>query len=338
VEVSRRYESLDAWRGIAALSVLVFHCGNAIVGPETFAGRMLLAGWLGVFLFFPISGYCILAALSSPHNSTIGAFLKRRWRRIVPPYWASIAFAVAIGLAALPFNRGSIDAFLLSPEHWASVATLTQVFTSARNTINPVYWSLCYEEQFYVVLAMLLAAPARWRPSAIALLAGAAAVYVSPAWPWRIEGLFLQYWLCFALGCAAYLWVHERDSRRWAIAILILATAIGIRQGDAALLTSAATATAMAALAPYDAALARTRAVGVLMSIGTFSFSLYLTHVPVGGRVTNLLHRFDLPAAVIVSISSAISLAAAWLFFLAIERRTLQRRPTAAAEQVAAAA
>jgi peptidoglycan/LPS O-acetylase OafA/YrhL len=321
----QRYRSLDAWRGIAALSVLIFHCGNTVVEPDSLAGRLLLSGWLGVFIFFPISGYCIFAALNSPHNRTIGAFLTRRWRRIVPPYWASVAFALAIAVAALPLNRGSLNDLVLAPVEWVSVATLTQVFTAARDRINPVYWSLCYEEQFYLVMATLLALPKARRPPAIALLAGAAAIYASPVWHWRLEGLFLQYWLCFAAGCAAYLWVHETASRQWAVVIATLVMWTALARLDVPLLWSAGTALALTVLARHDDALAQMRGVTPLMWVGTFSFSLYLTHVPIGGRMANLLHRFNLPVEIIVAISSLVSLAAAWLFFIAIEKRTLSR-------------
>jgi peptidoglycan/LPS O-acetylase OafA/YrhL len=60
------------------------------------------------------------------------------------------------------------------------------------------------------------------------------------------------------------------------------------------------------------------------MAVGTFSFSLYLVHVPVGGRVTNLLNRFALPPYVVVAAACAASLAAAWLFYLIVEKRTLR--------------
>jgi peptidoglycan/LPS O-acetylase OafA/YrhL len=327
VSVPQRYASLDAWRGFAAMSVVIFHCGNTIVGPESGAGRILHSGWLGVFIFFPISGYCILAALQSPANRTFGAFLTRRWRRIMPPYWASIAVAVAVGFAALPFNRGSAADLLLPHHLWPAVLTLTQVFTDQSNVINPVYWSLCYEEQFYFVMAVMLAAPASRRGVLLAVLTAIAAVYVSPAWPWRVRGLFLEYWMCFATGCAAYLWLHEKSARMWAAAILTIAGGIGVLTANIALLMSVGVAIALVALAPYDSVLARTRSVAALMAVGTFSFSLYLVHVPIGGRVTNLLTRVAWPPYVIVPVSCAVSLGAAWLFYLMVERRTLRARP-----------
>jgi peptidoglycan/LPS O-acetylase OafA/YrhL len=329
VSPPQRYATLDAWRGFAAMAVVIFHCGNTVVAPDSVAGRLLLSGWLGVFIFFPISGYCILAALQSPANRTIGTFLARRWRRIVPPYWVSIAATLAIGFAALPFNRGSaID--LLPPNHlWPAVLTLTQVFTDHSKIINPVYWSLCYEEQFYLVMALLLAVRSSRRAALLAMLTGAAAIYVSGQWPWTVRGLFLDYWMCFAAGCAAYLWLHEESARLWAAAILTLAGGIGLVTVNVALLMSVGVAIAMIGLAPYDRVLARTRSVGMLMAVGTFSFSLYLVHVPLGGRVMNLLGRFTLPAFLIVSVSCAVSLAAGWLFYLAVEKRTLARRTAA---------
>lgn len=315
-----RYQMLDALRAVAAMAVVVFHCGNAIVGPETAAGRALLAGWTGVFLFFPISGYCILGALHAGENSTLRAFLVRRWRRIVPPYWASVALAVGIALAALPFNAGSFDDTALTPAAWLSMLTLTQVFTIHVGAINPVYWSLCYEEQFYLVMGLLLLVPAHRRAAVVALLTAAAAVYLSPFWSWRVRGIFLDYWMCFSAGCAAYLWLHAPTQRLWAAAIAGIAAGSAFASGDVALSISLGTAILLVVLAPVDARLAATKVGAILIAVGTFSYSLYLVHVPVGGRLTNLLDRFDLPPYAIVALSSAVSVAAAWLFYLAVEK------------------
>lgn len=327
MSVRERYASLDAWRGVAALAVVIFHCGNTVVDRQSIAGRLLLSGWLGVFIFFPISGYCILAALQCPANRTMGAFLTRRWRRIIPPYWASIVVALAIGLAALPFSRGSAADLLPPARLWGVVLTLTQGFTDHSNAINPVYWSLCYEEQFYVVMALMLAAPSGWRAPLLGAITATAAVYVSAAWTWRIPGLFLEYWMCFAAGCAAYLWLHERSARMWAAAILVIAAGMGTMSANAALLMSVGVAIAMAVLAPYDRVLARLRPLAALMAIGTISFSLYLVHVPVGGRLTNLLDRIGVPPFAIVPLSCAVSVGAAWLFYVNVEKRTLKARP-----------
>src|SRR5688572_27753935 len=117
-----RFRSLDAIRGLAALSVVLFHSVNAHPAvAESALGRALLYGWAGVFLFFPVSGYCICAAIDRRENGSVGRFLARRWRRIFPPYWASLVLTIVIGVAALPFNRGSLSDFLLPAPLWAAV-------------------------------------------------------------------------------------------------------------------------------------------------------------------------------------------------------------------------
>src|SRR4051812_49384088 len=143
-----RFVQLDAWRGLAALSVLLFHSVNTLVGPgQSWLTDALRQGWAGVYVFFPISGYCILAASHSRANASVGLFLKRRWRRIFPTYWASVLVAVIVTVAFAPFSNGSIRALVDPGVKWLSIATLTQGFAGIPDAINPVYWSLCYEEQ-----------------------------------------------------------------------------------------------------------------------------------------------------------------------------------------------
>src|SRR5947209_8469455 len=105
-----RYLSLDIWRGLACLLVLVHHStfykatganfkgllATASAWLETVAARL----WIGVPLFFVISGYCIAATADSsrrrPH--AIGNYFIRRFRRIYPPYWILLALTIAVVL------------------------------------------------------------------------------------------------------------------------------------------------------------------------------------------------------------------------------------------------
>lgn len=336
VQTPSRYKTLDAWRGAAALAVVLFHCSNTIVTRESATGRALLAGWAGVFLFFPISGYCILGAVDGHADRTVGQFLVRRWRRIVPPYWASVVLALAIALAALPFNGGSAGDLLLPAHAWIAIATLTQGFTSHSGAINPVYWSLGYEEQFYLVMALLLCAPARMRSVTLTALTVGAAVYAAPHQPWMVRGLFLDYWMCFSAGCAAYVWLHRPTERRYAGATLCVAMAWAAAYGNLAVGLSVATAVALIALAPFDECLAAALPVRMLSGIGVFSYSLYLVHVPIGGRVTNLLGRTSLPPAIIVPAAVAASIAGGWVFWTLVERRAMPAARTSTAPRVRA--
>jgi peptidoglycan/LPS O-acetylase OafA/YrhL len=321
-----RYRTLDAWRALAALAVVVFHCTNAVVTADMgWWARALLSGWAGVFVFFPISGYCILAAVWRAENASLGSFLARRWRRIAPPYWASIALTLAVAVAAAPFNRGSLTDYRLTTTTWLSVLTLTQVWLRAGSVVNPVYWSLCYEEQFYLVMGLTLLAPGRYRLHALMGVTILSGLYHFAQWPagLRVEGLFLAYWLEFACGLAAFVWIRRPAHRAWAVAVFaIVAIAIAV-SGSLGLMISAAAAVAFIALSKYDDLIASTNAGAALMGVGAFSYSLYLVHVPIGGRIVNGLHRLPLPLLVPTLVAIPGSLLAGWCFYSAVERRFL---------------
>jgi len=278
-----------------------------------------------VFIFFPISGYCILAAVCRAENATLGHFLARRWRRIAPAYWASVALALAVAFAAAPFNRGLLGDYALGLPKWLSVLTLTQVWLGIGSVVNPVYWSLCYEEQFYIVMALTLVAPARYRLHFLMGVTLLSSVYHFSQWPagWRIEGLFLAYWMEFSCGLAVFVWLRRPAQRAWAAAVFVLvAVAIAV-SGSVGLMISAVASLAFIALAKHDDRIATTAPGAALMAIGAFSYSLYLVHVPIGGRIVNGLRRLPLPllAPSIVAIPACVI--AGWMFYTAVERRFL---------------
>ena len=321
------------WRAIAAMAVVIFHCTNASVSPEMgWWARALLAGWAGVFVFFPISGYCIFAAVSRRENAKVGAFLRRRWFRIAPPYWASMALTVGLAAAALPFNHLTLAEYHVGPAIWLSAVTLTQGFTTHARFLSPVYWSLCYEEQFYLVMALTLVVSARRRLDLLFAVTVAAVLYVSGAWPasLTVTGLFLTYWTAFAGGLAAFAWLNLPGCRRWAGAVLVLTGIAAVKTADPGLLVSLAAAVVFIALKPFDEALASTRVGAVLIRVGLFSYSLYLIHVPFGGRIVNLFLRFDTTPLLPPLVGIIASVIGGWVFYRLVERHFLNtvRVPT----------
>src|SRR5690349_11307944 len=96
-----RFASLDHWRGVACLFVLIHHAAAKSVYPgilEAIGARL----WIGVPVFFVISGYCISAAADSHRrrSNSFRSFMYRRVRRIFPPYWAAL-FGTALCFAAM---------------------------------------------------------------------------------------------------------------------------------------------------------------------------------------------------------------------------------------------
>jgi peptidoglycan/LPS O-acetylase OafA/YrhL len=154
-----KYELLDGLRGLAALAVVLHHIGVADVGH------------FSVMVFFVISGYCITASAESCRRNGGGFrdFMLRRVKRIYPPYLLAIAyfaFTRAIRVMADPsndFRRPVLD--------WVQNLTLTQWVSDLFHPVhwpaqNPklfvaAFWSLNYEEQFYLVMGIGLLAAIR---------------------------------------------------------------------------------------------------------------------------------------------------------------------------------
>src|SRR5258706_14505742 len=104
---SRRFESLDHWRGVACLLVVVYH--STIIYLSTTSLASPAPGWVGglleithhfnvgVALFFVISGYCIAAAADGARRRESGVrpYFLRRFRRIHPPSWCMVVVSSA---------------------------------------------------------------------------------------------------------------------------------------------------------------------------------------------------------------------------------------------------
>ena len=147
---------LDGLRAVAVLAVMVFH----------FAPALLPGGFLGVDLFFAISGYLITRLLVLEIDRTgrldLLGFYRRRWQRLVP---AAVALLVAVMLAAplvwrdeLTTLRQGVLASAGFVTNWWLIFDHQSYFVSAgRPPMVEHLWSLAIEEQFYVVWPVLLA-------------------------------------------------------------------------------------------------------------------------------------------------------------------------------------
>jgi len=172
---SPRYRTLDTWRGLACLMVVVFHSFSEDVHATDSAGRavefVVRKLWAGVPMFFVISGYCI-AATSDSSRRKQGAtkdFFKRRLRRIFPPYWIFLALSAAViggcghlGLLRFFGEPAPLpDPAQLTLQQWLGTVTLTEpirphFFSDPFKLYMGHAWTLSYEEQFYAVCGLLL--------------------------------------------------------------------------------------------------------------------------------------------------------------------------------------
>ena len=154
-------QTLDGLRGIAVLLVLVFHFawefpeGGFVV---TQVKRLLFTGWIGVDLFFVLSGFLITRGLVAPSKKPIGTRLKLFWMRrvlrIFPLYYAFIIVGSIIGLA--------LGGWIPGAAYWLYMQNYTLAFDDHELRWTAHFWSLAIEEQFYFVWpAIALLTPKR---------------------------------------------------------------------------------------------------------------------------------------------------------------------------------
>lgn len=161
----RYYPHIDGLRAFAILSVLLYHAF-----PTFCSG-----GFIGVDVFFVISGYLITKGLLNDlqeNKYSIGSFYVRRIRRIFPAYMSVILFSLILGCICYYGN----DLLNLSKTALSSAAFCTNVYFYLRSGYfspnaheNPLLnlWSLSVEEQYYIFFPLLLAALYKFFPKAL---------------------------------------------------------------------------------------------------------------------------------------------------------------------------
>ena len=146
---------LDGLRAIAVLAVVVYHANK----------NWLHGGFLGVEVFFVISGYLITLLLitESEQNGKINfrAFWMRRIRRLLPALWTLLLgvtiYSSLFERAELGKLRGDVIAALVYVFNWFKIWAGDSYFdTSALDPLRHL-WSLAVEEQFYLVWPVLIA-------------------------------------------------------------------------------------------------------------------------------------------------------------------------------------
>jgi peptidoglycan/LPS O-acetylase OafA/YrhL len=180
---SSHLPGLDGVRGFAILAVLVLHAldGAPHAGiADALVVHAATLGWMGVDLFFVLSGFLITGILIDQRGSPgyFRTFYARRILRIVPVYVAFLAFSLWIA----PLVGASTQAAAVQLHHWQPwywsylVNILLLLHPSAHTAYAPTHlWSLAIEEQFYLLwpLAVFLLSPRALPRVALACFVGA---------------------------------------------------------------------------------------------------------------------------------------------------------------------
>jgi peptidoglycan/LPS O-acetylase OafA/YrhL len=366
----RRSAALDGLRGLAALSIFVFHGWLYTMPAPDATDRSSIGDYaahelrLGLVAFFVLSGFLLSrpffrAALEGRPLPNLRRYARARAARILPAYYAALAGSIVLlwGLRGTPGLRlppgDELPLFVVFSQNF-SPATVMK--------LNPPMWSLAVEVMFYALLPLigwlaLRLAPTR-RMQAIGPLALLA---LGLTYNWAIAGhglgltfsktlaAMLPY---FALGMLAALGLQGRTidirARRIMIAVgvvLIAADAVvkaaapakGIDVGETfVILRDLGSALGFAFVVAALAAAPRSRILGspVLAGMGTISYAFYLWHVPVIMVLRGYgLLPLDPIAGTLVALGPA--LAVSTLSWFALERpilRWAQRRDRRARE------
>ncbi len=179
--VSTRLSGLDGLRAIAVTAVVLFHA-------DFYWAR---GGYLGVDLFFVISGFLITSLMAREVDRTgrldLRDFYWRRAKRLLPASWLMMGVVVAVAAwvarDALPHLRNDVVASLAYVTNWELLRSQTSYFeATGRPPLLQHLWSLAIEEQFYILWAplafILLPRMSRRAMAFIALVLAAA----SAAW------------------------------------------------------------------------------------------------------------------------------------------------------------
>ena len=323
----RRLQELDAFRGVAAAAVVLYHFLIAInwvyrrdvVRPMPRGIVAVVDGVFAVYFFFLISGFVIFMTLERCRR--VRDFAAARAVRLFPAYLAAVSYTAFVyaTFAGPPGSTTGLRGYLLN-------LTMVQYWLGVPN-LDSVYWTLAAELCFYVLMAALFALGWLNRVEWVALgwalvgLAAAGAARFGWAVPERVEfTLLLTTAPLFMSGVLFYrVWAGEENAAtRPVLVVLMLCSLWYFCRGKAhvALLLGE-----YAVFALFIAGRMRWVARQPLLWLGKVSYPLYLVHCGPGMvLIVALSGRLGWPAAVGLALVQSIAVAAAIHYF--VERPT----------------
>jgi peptidoglycan/LPS O-acetylase OafA/YrhL len=216
-----RVSEIDLLRFFAVMMVVLFHyafrgyaANDMSVMPYPALAGMAKYGYLGVDLFFVISGFVILMTASS---GSLRQFSISRIVRLYPAFWfcCTVTFIATLAFGGTHFSA-TLGQYLVN-------MTMLNEFIGVKS-IDQVYWSLAIELQFYVMVGLLLMCRQIPR-SQFFLLAWLVAVIAAKVFPvgWALSALLIaDYGAYFIAGATCFL-VYSRGATPTRLAMIAIA-------------------------------------------------------------------------------------------------------------------
>jgi peptidoglycan/LPS O-acetylase OafA/YrhL len=312
-----RIPGIDSLRGLAAVFVCLYHFVCTTTGYVTHESVANSFHWgqKGVQIFFILSGIVIPLALLRADFSfrKLPVFLAKRFTRIALPFWAALGVTVCY-LLFRNYMQSNNPAYLIpNTENIFTNAFWLAPFSSQPQWLNPVFWTLAIEVQYYLALAILfpLVMQPRIKYRALFFVLLAALPFLSPA-----KSLFLHWAPYFGLGIAWIIFQHKKITRNEYIAYtLCCALSVFYWQGFIDLCIGMGTIMLVNFFGQQ-----RTR---ITEWFGEISYSLYLIHTATGSAIINLLsHHFTTPLQTFLVIAAGFlfSVMSAWIMYMLVEK------------------
>ncbi|MBM6551556.1 acyltransferase family protein [Marinomonas ostreistagni] len=335
---------IDGLRALAVVPVILFHAGVGL-----FSG-----GFVGVDIFFVISGYLITTILLNDiekQRFSIVRFYERRARRIMPALFAVLLACLPFAwLWMLPSQLEEFSASLFSTVTFLSnFYFMSKVdYFAPSSELQPLLhtWTLAIEEQYYLFFPPLLYFFMRrsFNKALLAILILCLLSFTLSEWGWRnypehnFFFSFSRFWELFIGSLVAFL-LHKRtvSGNNWLAAVGLLAIVFAIVLYDDAMpfpsvyaLLPVMGATLLIVFATRDTYVAKLLSLKIFVGIGLISYSAYLWHQPLFAFAR--LRSFDGLSQLDLLGLSLLSLAVAYVSWKFIE--TPFRTPGVSTKQI----
>lgn len=161
--IGRQYPELDGLRGVAVIAVVVYHCRLVAEPDSTWQAlyfQIADMGWIGVDLFFVLSGFLITGILlrTKDDKHYFRQFYVRRALRVLPLYYLSI---ILIPVAFYLCDASTSIEFASLP-YWVHLQNWLPMLDIPLERRLGHFWSLGVEEQYYLIWPALILFAARW--------------------------------------------------------------------------------------------------------------------------------------------------------------------------------
>lgn len=315
-----RLKLIDGLRGLAASMVVIYH-----LGPRNSLRWLTGQGHFGVEIFFVLSGFVIASVIGERRvtSSFFGRFVLRRCVRLDIPYWINIGLAIALGVVVAYF--GAPEKIYSLGQIAASLFYVQEIL--GFREINDVYWTLCYEIQFYLSLLILVACAQLFgrdvrsqTTQCLLILTATISLLCSAAFLPIPRGMMFGYWWAFALGALTF-WTVSGYAKPYLLAVMLaLSMCLLFRPHEAQRLTCFGVSLTLAAAA-YLNRMDRWLSDPIMQFLGRISYSLYLFHPLVGWEAKAFAIRYlHFNVWIAFAFGAATSVISAWVAYLFIER------------------